>query len=96
MPVGQNTGTHRMIRQFIGAGLQSALVTPTQVALTDSSGGVAATTIAAITNANNAGSADVLPTSAAIAQLAVTVAEVKVDIAAIISALQTTYLMATA
>lgn len=42
----------------------------TAATLTDSSGGSADTTIAAITNANNAGSADVTPTANAIADLA--------------------------
>lgn len=49
----------------------------------DDSGGVAADPIAAITNANNVGSADVLPTSAAIAQLHVDIAAVKTELAAV-------------
>lgn len=48
------------------AGAQQAAIT----SLTDSSGGTANDTIAAITNAANAGSADVGPTADAIADLA--------------------------
>lgn len=46
------------------------------VSLTDSSGGSANDTIAAITNAANAGSADVGPTADAIADLAAKVEEI--------------------
>ena len=65
------------------ASASQAAVTQTQTALTDSSGGTAATTLAAITNAANAGSADVAPTANAIASLAAELAKVKTDVAAL-------------
>lgn len=87
------------MREQLGGGdgfpVQAAVVTATQSALTDNSGGTASTTLADITESNNAGSADRVPTENAIASLAARLAEVKVDIAAIISALQTANLMAT-
>lgn len=52
----------------------------TSATLTDSSGGVADTTIAAITNAANPGSADVGPTANAIADLAAQVNALRVDL----------------
>src|SRR5690606_1000195 len=55
--------------------------------LTDSSGGTAADTIAAITQASNAGSADVAPVANAIATLAREQARLKADIAAVIALL---------
>jgi len=76
--------------------MQAAMVTPTQAALTDSSGGTAATTIAAITETASAGSADTAPVANAIAQLAKTAGELKVDVAAIIAALKAAGLMASA
>lgn len=72
----------------------AAAVTATQSTITDNSGGTGATTIAAITNANNAGSADVVPTADAIAGLADRLAEVKVDVAAILTSLKNANLMA--
>lgn len=51
----------------------------TAATLTDNSGGTADTTIAAITNAANAGSADVGPTANAIADLAAQVNNLKTD-----------------
>lgn len=54
-----------------------------QAELTDNSGGTPATTIAAITNANNAGSADVVPTQNAIASLAEELNNAQADIAAL-------------
>jgi hypothetical protein len=51
----------------------------TAVTLTDNSGGTANTTIAAITNAANAGSADVGPTADAIADLAAQVNNLQTD-----------------
>lgn len=56
-------------------------VTLTQQALTDNSGGSADTTIAAITNSANAGSADVGPVANAIADLAAQVNKARVDVA---------------
>lgn len=61
----------------------SAVSALTQDSLTDNSGGTANTTIAAITNAANAGSADVGPTADAIADIAAQLAKIKTDIAAI-------------
>jgi hypothetical protein len=58
-------------------------LTQTQAALTDSSGGSANTTIAAITNAANAGSADVGPVKDAIADLAAQLEAARVDFAAL-------------
>lgn len=52
----------------------------TSATLTDQSGGSADTTIALITNANNAGSADVGPTADAIADLAAQVNALRVDL----------------
>jgi predicted RecA/RadA family phage recombinase len=59
----------------------AAAAAQTQQSLTDSSGGTASTTIAAITQAANAGSADVGPTADAIADLAAQLAKVKADVA---------------
>lgn len=59
----------------------------TQSALTDNSGGTASTTLADITEANNAGSADRVPVENAIASLAARLAEVKVDVAAMKTAI---------
>ncbi len=79
----------------VGPGLDAAAaVVPTQDDLTDSSGGTAATTLAAITQAANAGSADVGPTADAVASLAAQLAKVKADLAAVITALQNANLMA--
>ena len=55
------------------------LAAVTQDTLTDSSGGTAATTIAAITGTTNAGSADLAPVQNAIASLAAQLAKVKTD-----------------
>ncbi len=70
-----------------GVGLQSlvpsAAVTATAASLTDNSGGTGNTTIAAITNAANAGSADVGPTADAIADLAAQVNALIVDVEAL-------------
>jgi hypothetical protein len=59
----------------------SSLAAQTQEDLTDSSGGTPATTIAAITQVANAGSADVGPTADAIASLAAQLAKIKADVA---------------
>ena len=76
--------------------------TQTQDSLTDNSGGTAGTTIAAITDTNNAGSADVTPTKDAVASLAAQLAKVKTDVAdtnakvaAILDALEAYGLLAT-
>jgi hypothetical protein len=63
--------------------LATTAVTATAATLTDSSGGTADTTIAAITNANNVGSADVVPTANAIADLAAQVNNLVADVAAL-------------
>ena len=59
------------------------LAAQTSVTLTDSSGGTASAVIAEITNAANAGSADVGPTADAIADLAAQVNALIADVAAL-------------
>jgi len=70
--------------------VESALIADaaaqTQDDLTDNSGGTPATTLAEITNAANAGSADVAPTANAIASLAAQLAKVKADLAEVLAA----------
>ena len=70
------------------AGVTSASAA-TGAALTDNSGGTASTTLADVTEAQNAGSADRVPTENAIASLAAQIEANRVDIAAIISTLNT-------
>lgn len=53
----------------------------TAAALTDNSGGTASATLADITEANNAGSADRVPTEDAIASLAAQVNALIIDVA---------------
>lgn len=59
----------------------------TQTALTDSSGGTPGSTLAAVTNSANAGSADVAPVKNAIASLAAQLELVRADVAALITRL---------
>ena len=74
-------------------GSQIGLYTPTQNSLTDNGGGAAAApvagvrTIAAITHATNAGSADYAPTQNAISDLAAELNLVKSDLAALVARL---------
>lgn len=74
----------------------------TQQAMTDNSGGTASTTLADITEANNAGSADRVPVENAIASLNARLDEVLADntelrtqLNALISSLETSKLKAT-
>jgi hypothetical protein len=55
----------------------------TQDALTDNTGGTASTTLADITEANNAGSADRVPTEDALASIAAQLAKISTDISAL-------------
>lgn len=59
----------------------------TAAALTDNSGGTASTTLADITEANNAGSADRVPTENAIASLAAQVNALITDVASLRAAI---------
>lgn len=59
----------------------------TASALTDNSGGTASATLADVTEANNAGSADRVPTENAIASLAAQINKLIVDVASLRSAI---------
>ena len=77
------------LQELVTALDAAVAVSLTQVALTDSSGGTADNTIAAITEAGTAGSADTTPVKNAIADLTAAVNKARVDIAAIKAVLDT-------
>lgn len=88
------TSTIKVLLAELGQAAEDALAAHiadpaalTSAAVTDNSGGSADTTIAAITNANNAGSADVVPTANAIADLAAQVNALNADLTAVRTAL---------
>lgn len=87
------TGARVLVGEAVQSGVADELVpgilyarpiviaAQTQTALTDSSGGTPGATLAAITQAANAGSADVAPVKNAIASLAAELALIKADVA---------------
>ena len=61
----------------------AAVAALTQDTMTDNSGGTASTTVADITDANNAGSADRIPVEDAFASILAQLAKIKTDVAAV-------------